>query len=161
MREDLAAGEHENVPRRPSTHPPHHEDIFCIVMRWMHSHQAAGPVLALPPARFALLRSPGPLQKKMATVSMPPERKRELQDLAALLEFMSESWGLDFSYYRAAQALRALADEQLPPPVVHHWLWTPDPQHQGPLQRKHNRYFNNIPDMTWSLLARFRRLPPG
>jgi hypothetical protein len=57
--------------------------------------------------------------------------------------------------------LRALADEQLPPPVVHHWLWTPDPQRQGPLQRTQNRYFNNIPNMTWSLLARFRRLAPG
>ena len=64
MCEDLAAGELENVPRRPSAHPPHHEDIFCIVKRWMHSHQAAGPVLVLPRARFALLRSPGPLQKE-------------------------------------------------------------------------------------------------
>jgi hypothetical protein len=77
------------------------------------------------------------------------------------LEFMSESWGLDLYYYRAAQALRALADEQLPPPVVQHWLWTPDPQHQGTFQHTLNRYFNNIPDMTWSLLARFRRLAPG
>ena len=94
MREDLTAGELENVPRRPSAHPQHHEGMLCIVKRWMHSHQAAGPVLVLPRARFALLRFPGPLENKMTTVSMPPERNRELQDLAAL-ESMSESCGLD------------------------------------------------------------------
>jgi hypothetical protein len=30
MREGLIAGEAENVHRRPSAHPPHHEDICCI-----------------------------------------------------------------------------------------------------------------------------------
>ena len=46
MREDLNVGELENVPRRPSAHPPHQEDTFCIVKRWMHLHQAAGLVLS-------------------------------------------------------------------------------------------------------------------
>jgi hypothetical protein len=105
MREDLAAGELENVPRRPSLHPPHHENTVCSVKRWMHSHQVAGRVLVLPRARFALLRSLGPLQKNMATVSMPPERKRELQDLVALLESMSVCWGLDFTLLQTCPSL--------------------------------------------------------
>ena len=95
----------------------------------------------------------------MATVAMDAARKRELEDLATHLEYMTEDWGTEFSYFRAAEALRDLAAERLPPPVVHEWLWAADHPRQGPLQRTQNRYFNNIPDMTWSLLARFRRLP--
>ena len=161
MREDLTAEEVQRAAVRRLQDPAHHEDVFCITKRWMHSEIAAGPVLVLPRARLRRLRSPGPVQQKTATVQMTDQRKRELQDLAAHLESMSEDWGLDFSYFRAAQALRNLAAEQLPPPVVHHWLWAPDPPRQGPLQRTQNRYFNNIPDMAWSLLARFRRLAPG
>ena len=158
MREDLTPEEVQRSAVRRSADPPHHEDIFCITKRWMHSELAAGPVLVLPHTRLARLRSPGPVQQKMATLRMTDERKRELLDLAAHLESMTENWGLDFSYFRAAQALRALAAEELPPPVVHQWLWAPDPVHQGPLRRTRNIYFNNIPDMAWSLLARFRRL---
>ena len=65
MREDLAAGKLETVPRRPSAHPPHHEHICRIVKRWMHWHQAVGLVLVIPLAIFALLRSLGPLQNHM------------------------------------------------------------------------------------------------
>ena len=124
----------------------------------MHSENAAVPVLVLPHSRLIQLHSPGPVQRKCATVQMPDKRKTELLDLADHLELMTEQWGVDFSYYRAATALRALAAEQLPPPVVHHWLWAADPPRQGPVQRTQNRYFNNLPDMTWSLLARFRQL---
>ena len=116
MREDLTAEELQRINVRRSPAPPHHEDVFCITKRWMHSEEATGLVLVLPRARLTLLRSPGPVQRKMATVQMTNKRKRELQDLAAHLESMSEDWGLDFSYFRAAQALRHLAAEQLPPP---------------------------------------------
>lgn len=161
MREDLTPEEVQRSAVQRSPGPPHHEDVFCSTKRWMHSERGAHCVLVLPQARLALLHTPGPVQQKMATHPLTDQRKTELRDLASHLESMTEDWGVDFSYYRAAQALRNLAAGQLPPPMVHHWLWAPDPPRQGPLQRTHNRYFNNIPDMAWSLLARFRRLAQG
>ena len=161
MREDLTAVESQEVLRRRLPHAPEHEDVFCITKRWMHSEQSQAPVLVLPRARLELLRSPGPVQRKFATEAMTDQRKAELEDLAAHLEDMTEDWGIDFSYYRAATALRDLAAGRVPPPAVHHWLWQDDAQRNGPVHRTQNRYFNNIPDMAWSLLARFRRLAPG
>ena len=159
MREDLTAEESAEVQRHRAPHPANDEDVFCVTKRWMHSQHACPPALVLPVARLQRLQSPGPVQRKMATVAMDAARKRELEDLATHLENMTEDWGTEFSYFRAAEALRDLAAERLPPPVVHEWLWAADHPRQGPLQRTQNRYFNNIPDMTWSLLARFRRLP--
>ena len=150
MREDLTAEESAEVQRHRAPHPANDEDVFCVTKRWMHSQHACPPVLVLPVARLQRLQSPGPVQRKMATAAMDSARKRELEDLATHLENMTEDWGTEFSYFRAAEALRDLAAERLPPP---------DHPRQGPLQHTQNRYFNNIPDMTWSLLARFRRLP--
>ena len=161
MREDLTAEESQSVLRRRAPHAPQHEDVFCITKRWMHSEQAQAPVLVLPHARLQLLQSPGPVRRKFATEPMSDTRKQELEDLASQLEDMTEDWGTDFSYYRAAEALRDLAQERVPPPAVHHWLWQGHGQRNGPLHRTRNRYFNTMPDMAWSLLARFRRLAPG
>ena len=161
MREDLTAEESQAALRHRLPHAPEHEDVFCITKRWMHSEHAQAPVLVLPRARLQLLQSPGPVQRKFATEAMRDKRKAELEDLATHLENMTEDWGSDFSYFRAATALRDLAAERLPPPAVHHWLWQADGQRNGPPPHTRNRYFNYIPDMAWSLLARFRRLAPG
>ena len=158
MREDLTASESAQVLQRRAPHPAHDEDVFCVTKRWMHSEQACPPVLVLPVPRLHLLESPGPVVQKLPTVQMDDPRKKQLQDLATHLENMTEDWGTEFSYFRAAQALRDLAAERVPPPVVHTWLWDADPPRHGPLQRTQNRYFNNIPNMAWSMLARFRRL---
>lgn len=161
MREDLTAEESQAVVRRRLPHAPQNEDVFCITKRWMHSEHTQAPVLVLPQARLQLLQSPGPVQRKFATEAMSDQRKDQLEDLATHLENMTEDWGSDFSYFRAAAALRDLAAGRLPPPAVHHWLWQGPAQRNGPLSRTRNKYFNNMPEMAWSLLARFRRLAPG
>ena len=70
MREDLTAEELQRIDVRRSPAPPRHEDVFCITKRWMHTEKAAAPVLVLPRDRLALLRSPGPVQRKTATEQM-------------------------------------------------------------------------------------------
>ena len=95
MREDLAGEEvQRSAVRRPAA-PPHHEDVFGLTKRWMHSEMAAAPVLVLPHDRLTRSHSPGPVQRKWATVQMTNKQKTELQDLAAHLESMSEDWGVD------------------------------------------------------------------
>ena len=158
LREDLTGEEAAAVRRRRGERPPDLEDVFCITKRWMHSDRAAPPVLVLPKERLNLLPTPGPTDPKMKRKPMTPRRQRELEDLASHLEAMSEDWGANFSYFRAATALRSLAAQVLPQPVAHTWLWAADPVRGGPVAATQNRYFNTMPEMAWNLLVRFRRL---
>ncbi len=161
LREDLTAEEAAAVTGRPGLPAPDMEDVFCITKRWMHSEQAAPPVLVLPRERLQLLQTPGPIDAKTKPVPMTQQRKRELEDLASHLEAMTEDWGMGFSYFRAATALRRLAAGDIPQPAAHTWLWGAYPARTGPLAVTRNRYFNTIPEMAWSLLIRFRRLQGG
>ena len=55
-------------------------------------------MLVLHVARLQRLQSPGPVQRKMATVAM--DAARELEDVATHLENMTEEdWGTEFSYF--------------------------------------------------------------
>ena len=161
LREDLTGDEAVAVRRAPGFSVPHAEDVFCITKRWMHSDIAAPPVLVLPKERLDLLHTPGPTDLKAKTHPMTAARQRELRDLARHLEGMTESWGTNFSYYRASAALRNLAALHVPRPVPHTWLWEQDPVRQGTIEATQNRYFNTMPEMAWNLMLRFRRLQCG
>jgi hypothetical protein len=78
MREDLTAEEVQPLAVQRSAVPPHHEDVFCITKRWMHSEHAAAPVLVLSVARLQQVLSPGPVERKLPTLQMTDARKKTI-----------------------------------------------------------------------------------
>ena len=161
-REDLTGHEAAQVrQQRSAVRVPHHEDVFCITKRWMHSEVAAAPVLVLPKERLDMLVTAGPTALKAKKEYMSEARHRELKDLAEHLENMTDDWGTDFSYFRAAEGLRKLAAWDVPDPVPQPWLWEQVDVRSGPIACTQNRYFNTMPDMAWNLMVRFRRMQAG
>ena len=133
------------------------EDVFCTVKHRMHSlHPNGAPTLVLPRHRFLAVPSLAPIVWETPT---PFERRRaeKLLQLADSLEQMTEDWGPQFSYYRAAAALRELVQGHLCPPFVPGWLGQLAVPH-APVERyTGNVYFGHLPNMSWRMLVDFRR----
>ena len=83
-------------------------DVFCTVKGRMHSlHPNGPPTLVLPRDRLLALLTPAPIHWEAAT-PFPQKRMDKLLQLADTLEMMTGDWGANFSYFRAAAALRDL-----------------------------------------------------
>ena len=88
---------------------------------------------------------------------MSEERRGELEQLATALEQETEDWGPGFSYFRAAAALRRLAQSRAPTePAEHTWLMVEDVERGEAVPPTRNK-FNTMPDMAWKLLVEFQR----
>ncbi len=83
-------------------------------------------------------------------------RQTELLKLADELESMTEDWGPEFSYFRAAYQIRELVNGRQPAPAPPGWLETVPSPFVAPLLPSGNPYFGHLPDMVWSLLVTFR-----
>ena len=133
------------------------EDVFCTVKHRMHSlHPNGAPTLVLPRQCFLSVLTLAPVTWEAAA---PFEGKRadKLEKLADSLEQMTEDWGPQFSYYRAASALRELVQGHQCPPLVPGWLGQPAVPH-APVERyTGNVYFGHLPNMSWRMLVDFRR----
>jgi hypothetical protein len=100
-------------------------DVMCIVKHRMHHTSPNGPlVLILPVERRDRVITAGPTSAhapKRGWV-FSDARKAELEALALELERMTENWGPDFSYFRAAADLRTLAQGRVLVPAPPGWL---------------------------------------
>ncbi|CAJ1436032.1 unnamed protein product [Effrenium voratum] len=134
----------------------HAHDVFVVVKHYMSSKAPNGPpVLLLPTDRFLRLASPAPTGSCYATHPMNEKRKSDLQNLAAFLENMSSAWGVEHSYFRAAQELRCLADGRDAHRSTDGYLESLQPARDQPLALTDNPYYNNLPGASWQMLVKF------
>ena len=131
-------------------------DVFCIVKGRMHSlHPNGPPTLVLPRDRLLALLTPAPIHWEAAT-PFPQKRMDKLLQLADTLEMMTGDWGANFSYFRAAAALRDLVHGHACLPIVPGWLGQASVPH-APIERyTGNVYFGHLPNMSWRMLVSFR-----
>ena len=131
-------------------------DVWCIVKERMHSlHPNGPPTLVLPRDRWLALLTPAPMHWEAAT-PFPQKRMDKLLQLADTLEMMTGDWGANFSYFRAAAALRDLVHGHACSPIVLGWLGQASVPH-APIERyTGNVYFGHLPNMSWRMLVSFR-----
>ena len=88
---------------------PHDLDVFCITKQFMADTASHAPVLMLPNSRYeSAVITPCPTQAVQVTLA--DQRKKQLRNLANLLEQLSGQWSADHSFFRAATELRVLAN---------------------------------------------------
>ena len=110
----------------------------------------------LPRQCFLLVLTLAPVTWE-AAAPFEDHRADKLEKLADSLEQMTEDWGPQFSYYRAASALRELVQGHQCPPFVPGWLGQAAVPH-APVERyTGNVYFGHLPNMSWRMLVDFRR----
>lgn len=158
LRADLSLDELAAVGALPAFSVPDPDDVFCIVKRWMHDTTSLAPVLVLPVDRRDRVTSLGPTtgHARRGGNAFTVARQTELLKLADELESMTEDWGPEFSYFRAAYHIRELVTGRPPVPAPPGWLETVALPFVAPLRPSGNPYFGHLPDMVWSLLATFR-----
>ena len=131
-------------------------DVFCIVKHRMHSlHPNGLPTLVLPHDRYLALETPAPVQWEAPT-PFTEGRRHKLLQLADVLERATENWGPNFSYFRAAAALRELVHGHGCPPLVPGWLGQPGVPAAPAERYTGNVYFGHLPNMSWRMLVAFR-----
>ena len=158
QRQDLTPAEQVSIGSR-ALRDAAPTDVFCTTKRFMHSAVSNGPpVLVLPRSRCDRALTPGPMGVSKKSSPMDNERRSHLRSFADALEALSLEWGPSFSYYRAAAALRDLAEWEFHSPAEHTWLWSRHYLREQPAPMTANRYFNNLPEMAWHLLVRFSRM---
>ena len=112
----------------------HDGDVYCVVKHRMHSvHPNSRPVLVLPRARFLSVPTRSPLHWESPNL-LSTARMQSLLRLADALQNMTDDWGPNFSYFRAAAALRELVHARSGGVVPPSWLDRPAPPDQ-PLVR--------------------------
>ena len=156
-RHGLTDAEFAATPGQRQQDDPH--DVYCIVKHRMHSlHPNSAPVLVLPRARLLAMPSTSPMRWENPH-PMEASRIRALRHLVDTLENTTEDWGPFFSYSRAAAALRQLVQARAgglgPPPAS--WLDVAGYTAQPAVRDTGNVYFGHLPDMSWRMLATFRR----
>lgn len=137
---------------------PHDWDVFCTVKKRMHSVSNNGiPVLVLPRERMSRLSSPGPAGSVYKKGALPERRRKALREFANCLEDYTRAWDFKFSYCRAAEDLRLLAngrDQEVAPAG---WLESAGEARAHPLvTTSNNPYFGHLPDISWRLLVKFK-----
>ena len=136
----------------------HDLDVFCVVKGRMHHTNPNGPpVLVVPRERFEMMDAAEPRHWEPVD-TLDEKRVNDLYNLANVLENMTADWSPDFSYFRAAAAVRALAVSvgNPPPPILGSWVGVPSAP-RPPVQDSGNTYFGHLPNMAWRMLVSFRR----
>ena len=153
-RDGLSDRETQAPPGQGGGHPI---DVFCVAKQRMHSlHPNGPPTLVLPRQSFDALHSMWPTAGEAPSL-FTPSRVTELLALADRLEGLSEDWGPNFSYFRAADCLRQLANYGVAPPApTPGWLGRPPALPALGAADTGNVYFGHLPDMYWRMLVRFR-----
>ena len=138
-------------------HPAGHaHDVFCVVKHRMHSlHPNGPPVLVLPWARYLAMPTTSPSAWE-APKPFDNKRARELRQLADELEKRTDDWGVDFSYFRGALALRTLAAGPGARPLEPCWLDRPSVPAPPVRRDTGNVYFGHLPNMSWRMLVTYR-----
>ena len=131
-------------------------DVFCVVKGRMHHTGGFPPVLVVPRQRFELMDAPEPRHWEPVE-TFDEKRINDLYNLANVLENMTADWSDDFSYFRAAAAVRTLVLRvgNPPPPLLGSWIAAPSPP-RPPVQDSGNVYFGHLPQMAWRMLVTFR-----
>jgi hypothetical protein len=150
-RSDLSADELAQVQgRRVRGFQEHPEDVFCCVKAYMRDKWLQQPPLVvLPQSRRDRVQG---RPNTVEPINMTDDRASQLEAIATVIE--KEHYG----YYRAARALRDLARSRLAPALpAPGWLEEP-PEPPPPVVDVGNEYFGHLPEISWSMHARFHRI---
>ena len=152
-RMDLTAPERDRILQCDEV--GHAEDIFCVAKgRMFHSEsESHRPVLVLPKDRVSLFPDPAQHLQLEAPRPMQPNRKKELESLAQMLD------GESINQPRGATAVRNLiAKDSASASMKSDVSWfSHEGQNQHPaLVVTGNRYYPHLPEISWPLLATFR-----
>ena len=102
--------------------------IFWVVKGKMHipTNPNGPPALVFPRERFEMMDAAEPRHWEPVD-TLDENRVNELYTLANVLENVTADWSPDFSYFRAAAAVRALAVSvgNPPPPILGSWVGVP------------------------------------
>ena len=156
LRGDLTSTEVALLDAEPTdlAFPRQPNDVFCIWKQRMHSTSPNGPpVLVLPESRLAAMVDAAPTTYH--SKALKPGRANELHGLATSLEQLTEPWGDDMSYFRAAEHLRELANGLPETPHPTGWLEEQAPALLNPVPATQNPYFSHLPLMSWRMLVDF------
>ena len=154
LRRDLTHSEQRMIPARARGYDGEEGDVFACVKTYMHDTGLQQPPLMVLPAsrvRDAQLGlAPAAYQ---ADPELTPQRQGELRDLARMLR--TDVYKLD----RAADALEELARgvpmTNLPSTP---WLDEDVGNPFAPIVASNNELFPHLPDTSWHLLVRFKRM---
>lgn len=150
-RSDLSADELAQVQgRRVRGFQEHPEDVFCCVKAYMRDKWLQQPPLVvLPQSRRDRVQG---RPNTVEPINMTDDRASQLEAIATVIE--KEHYG----YYRAARALRDLARSRAAPALpAPGWLEEP-PEPPPPVVDVGNKYFGHLPEISWSMHARFHRI---
>lgn len=87
----------------------HPLDIFCICKQFMADRAGQPPVLMIPNCRY-VTAALTPAPTRSIQLQIDDKRKKQLRQMANLLEQLSADWSADHSFYRAAAELRVMAN---------------------------------------------------
>ena len=147
---DLTSVERSKV--RVRGRQPVDADAFAIVKGRMHhaASDAHPPVLTLRSDKLELLSLPSAVRRQ-PQCEMSDDRQNNLLKLAEKLDL--------FQYYAGAEAVRSLIsqkDDDLHVPDIQ-WLDIEGRARMASMTITGNKYFEHLPDVSWPLLASFRR----
>lgn len=161
MRMDLTPDEHRSLQRSAVMFDWDADDwdVYCVVKKWMHSEALSQcPILILPKERLHRLPCPGPGGSCYKKGALSEQRCKDLYDYADALVSFTRAWDTKFSYHRAAQDLRLLADGRDAEVAPSGWLEAPGMARALPVQiASNNPYFGHLPDVSWPLLVKFKK----
>ena len=137
----------------------------CMPVAWLpgpclpqacHPIHACEVLLHLPlPWGPSHVPTPGPTGSCYKKGALPEKRRAKLRELAQTLVEFTMSWDVQFSYYRAAQELRKLADGRDHERAPAGFLETQGRARAAPCMATTNPYYNHLPGISWQLLAKF------
>ena len=150
-RNDLSVHELAQVQgRRVRGFEEHPDDVFCCVKAYMRDKRLQQPPLVVLPRsrRDRVQGRPNIVEP----IRMTDDRASQLEAMAAVIEQDH------YRYYRAARALRELANDRATPPLpAPGWLEEP-PVPPPPVVDEGNEHFGHLPDISWHMHARFHRI---